>query len=226
MTGGFRRQGRDGHGEPGKIKQEGCGSLGAEKRKKGKLHRIDARGRDAAGLDNGRLDNGGYSLVELIIVLAIIAIIMSTVFYSIILIFSANAKSCANNIQRAIGDCKVTTMGKSSAYMTLYRDAEGNLYTQMHVQDSGGSYPYPVNGEAKKVGTQKVTVKYKAQDGSETELLSGDEIEIWFDRATGGFADNARHTFYEYIRVQGGSKNYKVTMTRLTGKSEVVADAG
>lgn len=197
--------------------------MGAEKRENGKLHRINARGGDTGGLDSGHLNNNGYSLIELIIVLAIIAIIMCTVFYSIILIFSANARSCANNIQRAIGDCKVTTMGKSSAYMTLYRNAEGNLYTQMHVMNSSGVYE---DSEAQKVGTQKVTVKYRAQGASETELLSGDEIEIWFDRSTGGFADNAVHTFYEYIRVQGGSKNYKITMTELTGKSEVVADAG
>lgn len=165
-------------------------------------------------------------MIELIIVLAIIAVIMSTVFYSVILVFSANAKSTANDIQRSIGDCKVTTMGKSSAYMKLYRDsANENVYTQMYVQVSGGSYPYPPYGEAQKVGTRRVAVKYKAQGGTETELLSGDEIEIWFDRATGGFADNASHTFYEYIRVEGGSKNYKITMTKLTGKSEVAAEA-
>lgn len=196
--------------------------MGAEMKYNDKLHK-DRTGR---GFDNrcNRGDNKGYSLIELVIVLAIIAIIMSTVFYSIILIFSANAKSCANNIQRAIGDCKVTTMGKASAYMTLYRNAEGNVYTQMHVKD-GGAYPYPSYGEAQKVGTQKVTVKYKPSSASaETELLAGDEIEIWFDRATGGFLDDGSHTFYEYIRVEGGSKNYKIVLTELTGKSEVVPE--
>ncbi|MCX4321925.1 MAG: prepilin-type N-terminal cleavage/methylation domain-containing protein [Lachnospiraceae bacterium] len=171
-------------------------------------------------------DNRGYSMIELIIVLAIIAVIMGTVFYSIILVFSANARSCANDIQRSIGDCKVTTMGKSSAYMTLYRDSTNeNVYTQMHVQDSGGSYPYPAYGDAQKVGTQKVSVKYKSDTGTETELLAGDEIEIWFDRATGGFLDDGTRTLYEYIRVEGGSKNYKIVLTKLTGKSEVVPEA-
>ncbi|MDE5718505.1 MAG: type II secretion system protein, partial [Lachnospiraceae bacterium] len=59
-------------------------------------------------------------MVELIIVIAIIALIISTVFYSVVMVFGANAKSCANNIQRAIADCKVTTMGRSSAYI-LYK---------------------------------------------------------------------------------------------------------
>lgn len=195
--------------------------MGARKQYHGKLHRDRAYG----DFDNGcyNRDNGGYSLIELVIVLAIIAIIMSGVFYSIILIFSANAKSCANNIQRSIGDCKVTTMGKASAYMTLYRNAEGNVYTQMHVKDGVGTYPYPSYGEAQKVGTQKVTVKYQAQGGTEKELLAGDKIEIWFDRATGGFKADGSGKLYEAICVQGGSKKYEITLTELTGKSEVKA---
>lgn len=195
--------------------------MGAGKQYHGKLHRDRAYGE----FDNKyyNRDNGGYSLIELVIVLAIIAIIMSGVFYSIILIFSANAKSCANNIQRSIGDCKVTTMGKASAYMKLYRNSEGNVYTRMYVWDT--SLSDYAESDAQKVGTQKVTVKYQAKGGTEKELLAGDEIEIWFDRATGGFADNASHIFYEYIRVEGGSKNYKIIMTELTGKSEVVAEA-
>ena len=73
-------------------------------------------------------------MVELIIVIAIIALIISTVFYSVMMVFSANAKSCANDIQRSIGDCKVTTMGRASAYMTLYRDAANeNVYTKMYI---------------------------------------------------------------------------------------------
>lgn len=176
--------------------------MGAEKRKSGKFH------------------NGGYSLIELVIVMAIIAIIMSTVFYAIILIFSANAKSTANDIQRAIGDCKVTTMGRSAAYMKLYRNADGDVFTQMWVMDSSKTY---VPSEPQKVGPKRVTVAYKPESGSRTELPAGESngIEIRFDRASGGFDDNSN--FYEVIYVEGGSKKYEITLTKLTGKSEVKA---
>lgn len=196
--------------------------MGAGKQYHGKLHRDRAYGE----FDNKcyNRDNGGYSLIELVIVLAIIAIIMSGVFYSIILIFSANAKSTANDIQRAIGDCKVTTMGKSSAYMELYRDATNeNVYTKMWVMDSGGSY---VASEPQRVGPNRVTVKYRLSGGAAgtgTELAAGDSIEIWFDRATGGFKADGSGKLYEAICVQGGSKKYEITLTELTGKSEVKA---
>ncbi len=190
--------------------------MGTEGRKTDKLHKS---WRDRLRNDRGYVNNNnGYSIIELIIVLAIIAIIISTVFYSIILVFSANAKSCANNIQRSIGDCKVTTMGKSAAYMELYRDADQNVYTRMYVMDSGGSY---VPSEPQKVGTSRVYVAYTPKGDVETELLAGDKIEIRFDRASGGFEEDASGNIYEKLHVQGGSKKYEIVLTKLTGKSEV-----
>lgn len=159
-------------------------------------------------------------MVELVIVLAIIAVIMGGVFYSVILIFSANAKSTANDIQRAIGDCKVATMGKSAAYMKLYRNADGDVFTQMWIKDSSGSY---VPSDPQKVGPKRVTVAYQPKGGSRTEFLAGDSIEIWFDRATGGFKADGSGNLYEIIYVEGGSKKYEITLTALTGKSEIKA---
>lgn len=200
-----------------KRKQEGSGSLDALKQKTDKLHR-----EKTAGLRHNMRyynNNMGYSLIELVIVIAIIALIISTVFYSVIMVFSANAKSCANNIQRTIADCKVTTMGKSSAYMELYRDTDQNVYTRMYVMDnSSGSY---VPSEPQKVGTNRVYVAYTPKGGAETELLAGDTIEIRFDRASGGFAKDGSGNIYEMLHVQAGSKKYEIVLTELTGKSEV-----
>lgn len=161
-------------------------------------------------------------MVELIIVMAIIAAIMSAVFFSIILIFSANAKSTANDIQRSIGDCKVTTMGRSAAYMELYRDSGNeNVYTRMYIWDNNaGDY---VPSEPQKVGPVRVAVAYKEKSGSRTELSTGDTIQIWFDRATGGFKPDGSGNLYEIIYVEGGSKKFEIRLTELTGKSEVKA---
>lgn len=156
----------------------------------------------------------------MVIIIAILALIISTTFYSVIMVFSANAKTTANNIQRAIADCKVTTMGKSAAYMELYRDAaDQNVYTRMYIWDiSAGDY---APAEPQKVGTSRVYVAYKPKSGIETELTAGNKIVITFDRASGGFKADGSGNIYEKLHVIGGSKDYDIVLTELTGKSEV-----
>ncbi|MGN0279660.1 MAG: type II secretion system protein [Lachnospiraceae bacterium] len=175
--------------------------------------------------DKFHINNSGYSLVELIIVIAIMAVLIGTVFYSITMIFGANAKTCANNIQRAIADCKVTTMGKKEAYMELYRAADGNVYTKLYVYEQTGATP--VEGEPQKMGNSRVYVGYikpgETPDAA-TELNSGDSVTIKFDRSSGSF-DKTAHDNCAQIIVRGGSKNYAIEMTQLTGKSEVKAIA-
>ena len=175
---------------------------------------------DAERRKTEKLNNKGYSMAELIIVVAILAVIISVTFYSVIMVFSANAKTTANNIQRAIGDCKVTTMGRSAAYMELYRDTDQDVYTKMYIWDnSAGDY---AESEPQKVGSSRVYVAYTPKGGSETELLAGNPpIEIRFDRASGGFKADASGNIYSKLHVAGGSKNYEIVLTELTGKSEV-----
>ena len=78
----------------------------------------------------------GFSLVELIIVIAIMAVVIGTVVFSVSMVFSANAKACCNNLQRAIADCKVTTMGKSEAWLVLYRGSDNQIYCQMYYKEA------------------------------------------------------------------------------------------
>lgn len=176
------------------------------------------------GMRRERLDinNGGYSLIELIIVMAIISAIMGAAFYSISLIFGANARACANNIQRAIAECKVTAMGQAEAWMELYRDDDKNVYTQMYRKDAAGNAS---EKEPQKVGTSRVEVSY-IKDGAETLLAPGNKVEIRFDRANGGFAppQGGGEPCAE-IHVRGGGKHYRITLIKLTGKIEVKAVA-
>jgi prepilin-type N-terminal cleavage/methylation domain-containing protein len=170
--------------------------------------------------------NAGYSLVELIIVIAIIALLAVTLMFSVAMIFSANAKACANALQSAIADCKVTTMGKADAYLKIYRDSDDNIYAKMYVKESGAA-DY-TEQEPEKIGGKRVTVTCipEGAGSSGTELTAGGASAIIrFDRASGSFAaaDYANCAGFE---IQGGSKHYKLTMTKLTGKTalELVND--
>ena len=114
--------------------------------------------------NSGRIskNNRGFSLVELIIVIAIIAALIGTVILSVSMVFSANAKACSNDLQRAVADCKVTTMGKAKAWLVVYRGDNGRIYSQMHImeQKEGGAVGEleEITEEAQKIGGNRVSV--------------------------------------------------------------------
>ena len=167
------------------------------------------------------IGDGGFSLVELIIVIAIMAALLTTAMLSVAVIFSANAKACANSIQRAVADCKVTTMGKSAAWLVLYRDADDVLYGQMHTmeQKAGeaiGTYEEVVH-EPEKLGGKRVSITYTDESGADMgELPVGESngIRIEFDRSAGSFKDGT----IKSIDIMGGNKHYRITLVKLTGK--------
>ena len=174
-------------------------------------------------LHNG---NGGFSLVELIIVIAIMAALLTTAMFSISMVFSANAKACANGIQRAVADCKVTAMGKSAAWLVIYRDTDGVLYGRLHTmeQKSGeaiGTYEEVVQ-EPEKIGGKRVSITYADELGTDMgELPVGESngIRIEFDRSSGSFKDGT----IKSIDIVGGSKHYQLTLIKLTGKLSLKA---
>ena len=68
-------------------------------------------------------NNGGFSLVELIVVIAISVVLIGAATISIRSVMGVEVKQCARNIESIINKTRVTTMGKDSAVLR---------YTRMH----------------------------------------------------------------------------------------------
>lgn len=166
-------------------------------------------------------NNKGYSLVELIIVIAIMALLTGTAFFSINMIFGASAKTCANDIKEALAENKVTAMGKSDARVEIYRDASDNcVYVRQWVK-KGDDWE---SKEPERLGNSRVYVAYVPKEGAETELTAGSSLWLCYDRGNGSFrkadADGPVESciLCREIYVKGGSRFYKLTLTELTGK--------
>ena len=99
--------------------------------------------------------------------ITIIAALIGTVILSVSMVFSANAKACSNDLQRAVADCKVTTMGKAKAWLVVYRGDNGRIYSQMHImeQKEGGAV-----GELEEITEE-------AQAATVYQLLTGSMAE-------------------------------------------------
>lgn len=177
-------------------------------------------------------NNKGYSLVELIIVVAIITIIGGTVAYSISLIFSADAKGCAHSLASALADTKVNAMGRDGAYMELKRDDSGDIWVTQWVKKS----TWMESGNPQKIGTRRISVFYFAEGtdvgsfdpSAGSELANGTTIYLSFDRSTGAYIETFKlkdgtqvsGSFYDGFEVIGGSKDYLIDLNKLTGKTQ------
>lgn len=169
-----------------------------------------------------RKNNKGYSLVELIVVIAIISVVGLGAVWSAILVFSANARTCANDIVGAISECKVMTMskGQGNVRVIIYRSANGNIYSELQMRESS-SGPWNAVREAEKIGAKKCSVG--TTNGADDLPDKANAWEIYFDRSLGSFLysidPGKPNTSVREIYVQGGRKNYCITLEELTGKT-------
>lgn len=171
-------------------------------------------------------DNRGYSLVELIVVIVILALLSGTALFSISIIFGASAKACANGIKEALAETKVTAMGKSEARLQISRSGEDDcIYVTQQIKNvndtdwKGSKVDEKGDAVTEKIGNSRVSVTYKKEGEALQELKQGESIYLSFDRGNGSFSNKSEDCILcEEIYVRGGSRSYKLTLTELTGK--------
>lgn len=161
-------------------------------------------------------NNNGFSLVELIVVIAIGVILASATAISISSVLGVAVKQCSRNIESVLNKAKVSTMGKDSVIVELYKnDGAGN--------DGAYYYTVYVNGiesEKKKIGRSSLEITYSMeQDYSSVKTLSGSEkITIEFDRSSGAEKANADGKCCSRIWVKKGGTQKIITIYKETGK--------
>lgn len=158
-----------------------------------------------------KTDNKGYSLVELIVVMAILAVVTVASVIGVGMISGKPAEACATNLKTALTSVRTSTMGKSNATLSVYRDAStGEIWIR---EDLSG------NVTTKKIGESSVSVSY-IYEGEVTPIDLGDydhRITIGFDRSSGGLKPDGGK-YVKVFEMTKAGKTYKVTIHKLTGK--------
>ncbi|MBR4085029.1 MAG: prepilin-type N-terminal cleavage/methylation domain-containing protein [Lachnospiraceae bacterium] len=159
-----------------------------------------------------RLDNAGYSLLEVIIVAAIIALVTGLVIMSFGALNTRKLDECAKKLKMGLETNRVTNMGKLSASVSVYVDGQGYLVLEEDI-----------NGEinTKRVGDSGLTYKYSFNGVENSVPQVSNKITIRFDRNSGALKPQETNKFIDYFLIELDGIDMKVSIDKLTGKVSV-----
>lgn len=165
----------------------------------------------------GKLNNKGMSLVEIIIIIAIIGILAVASLSLAGNIRYANTQKAVENIGDKMDSLQVTTMSKSQKqYLYIYR--VGGDYYAKTTTDCLSSFDNKVlDDKGTKLSNSALNISYVPHNG-EDEVTVGPSnfIRICYKRS-GGFSYSASGTTCDKIYVKG-SRTYTITLAEETGK--------
>lgn len=160
-------------------------------------------------------NNKGFSLVELVVVIAIMVVLVGGTITYIGSYGSSKVKKCAKELESHLTQTKVCAMTRTQANMTLYADSTG-----VYVKTVEGS-----NTDTSKIGDSGISVSYRNVRGSSTYISVGtmesSGILITFDRASGALKKMADGNYCYGFKIDNGSHTYYVDIEPLTGKTSI-----
>ncbi len=178
------------------------------------------------------MENKGLTLIEIIVVMAIIAIASTIVWMSVNALSGFEAKQCAKYIFGALEKTKVEQMTRQGySWLHLYRGDDG---VYLDIYESG----VKLENEFKKgnrVGNRRVLITYTITDAAAGETpLDEDGIVLAFNRSDGSFkaagqawalSDPAFTPKYPWgyyltITIKSGNTSRTIALYPNTGKLE------
>lgn len=166
----------------------------------------------------GKKDNRGMSLVELIIVMAIMAVIVGMTGFGLSLVSNKPVDECAKKIEMVLNRNRTNSMGKKDAYVEFYLNSDNRVTVRERMWDAYGN---DLSTQEVTIGADGVKVRMYFKDGSYHDLNGTPNI-IAFRRDSGSLSD-AHGMICTKIEVYKGdyaSATHKQTieLEELTGK--------
>ena len=170
--------------------------------------------------------NEGFTLVELLVVVAIMAILSTSLAVGLNRVSYANFQKAASQVYNEFNDCRSICMSHATPVYTYLYNKSGDIY--IYSATEGHMNYTDVSAKGRKIASAAVEVLYvdsagdPDSDSSYTELTDGNMIEISF-KTNGSFKTSEPGTstaFYKAIRIKkrNGSIKKDILMIQETGK--------
>ncbi len=172
-------------------------------------------------------NNKGFSLIELIIVIAILSIVTSTVVVGVGYLYSTNVKSSLKKLNSALMKTQSYTTTKSiqsrDIALKITKDSTGCV---LHYVDMTNSDAEIAGMDAEKIGNSKIYVALEYSDGTTQTVDSSNPGYVCFDRATGGLLpESGSGAYLKKIYVSNASNpvgsGMYITISKVTGKTDI-----
>lgn len=168
-------------------------------------------------------NNKGFSLIEIIVTLAIMAVVVGASTSIYLWTNSARLKETANGINSAISDLRTTTLTKSGEYrLRIYEDAsDKKKYATIEKKNESGVW----EKYSKDYVGKHTIVSCGVSIEVSSEVSTGYEIYISFKKSDGTFyetyamklSDNTTHNFNE-MNISYADREKTIKLVLLTGK--------
>ncbi len=171
-------------------------------------------------------NNAGFTLVEVMVVVAILAVCTGIIGLSTSAVSSTRAKSCANEICSLLSECRFDSMSRSGTrYVRIYA-ADDGIHAALYTDEDGSGDEYSsalVSDEI--IGSARLAVSCSI-DGGDAAPLDSAGVCIAYARSTGAqLSAGASTGVCSSIAVTGGSMTYILTLYPSTGTHELEASA-
>lgn len=178
--------------------------------------------------NESKQNNEGFSLVELIVVMAMMFILVGGMSISASLVFSRDAAQCASKLNDAIYTARMDSMSKPGAYF-------------MQIKKVAGEFEVVLNDGTSDVYSEKISENGKIKaisfdlNGENGQITDSNTVKIVFDKSKGYVktfndkeitTDGANGTYKDGLIVftvsqKTGTKTEDVTLVTSTGKHKV-----
>ena len=167
-----------------------------------------------------RTDNRGFSLIEVVIVVAIMSVMIATISYGLSFSSGKPAEQAAQELTSQLQHARTSTMGKFRVDITIRKDSadgttvfESRTYNDQNAFNTGAGI---VRDSV--VAADGVRVEYSVDGTNYTELGSGASISIGFSRSTGALKPDPSGNYICYFRFSRANTTRVVSIVPLTGR--------